>query len=335
MRMPPVFHRLHGGLIIGALVSVATLWASAQAGFCDPTLANGASFVFASVEQGQSVLTTRDDFIERMSGFDRAARVKTDQPVSEEEFMRFVRTNVLAWSDQEKATVNAAIEELRPSLDTLALPLPKTILLVRTTGREEGGQQYTRSNAIMLNASILRSGPGKALKQAIAHELFHVLSRSNPEMRERCYAAIGFKPCAEVTLPATLGLPRLTDPDAPKNNHYIEVSVAGREVEAIPLLYSQSMNYDVQKGGEFFAYVEFKFLTAPRRAGPPAFSSPEAQWVDPNQLSGFFEQIGTNTQYIIHPEEILADNFSLLVRGERGASRTILDKLKTALRVRD
>ena len=28
------------------------------------------------------------------------------------------------------------------------------------------------------------------------------------------------------------------------------------------------------------------------------------------------EQVGNNTDYIIHPEEILADNFALLVLGE-------------------
>ena len=29
----------------------------------------------------------------------------------------------------------------------------------------------------------------------------------------------------------------------------------------------------------------------------------------------FFEQIGRNTGYIIHPEEILAENFALLLSG--------------------
>ena len=33
-------------------------------------------------------------------------------------------------------------------------------------------------------------------------------------------------------------------------------------------------------------------------------------------MSGFFDQVGTNSQYIIHPEEILADNFALLVTGD-------------------
>jgi hypothetical protein len=42
--------------------------------------------------------------------------------------------------------------------------------------------------------------------------------------------------------------------------------------------------------------------------------------------------VGRNTQYIIHPEEILADNFALLVLGETSIpSPVILEKMKDAL----
>jgi len=34
------------------------------------------------------------------------------------------------------------------------------------------------------------------------------------------------------------------------------------------------------------------------------------------QVAGFFEQVGRNTEYIIHPEEILADNFAILILQE-------------------
>ena len=43
-------------------------------------------------------------------------------------------------------------------------------------------------------------------------------------------------------------------------------------------------------------------------------------------------QIGRNTRYIIHPEEILADNFVLLVRGERKVrTPRIIDDLQRVL----
>lgn len=50
------------------------------------------------------------------------------------------------------------------------------------------------------------------------------------------------------------------------------------------------------------------------------------------QVSGFFEQVGRNTNYVIHPEEILADNFSLLILGERRVpSPEILEKMQGIL----
>jgi hypothetical protein len=43
-------------------------------------------------------------------------------------------------------------------------------------------------------------------------------------------------------------------------------------------------------------------------------------------------RIGRNTEYIIHPEEILADNFVLLVNGAKAPSPEILQKLDAVLR---
>ena len=63
------------GLSLLALpVCVCVLLAS-PAGAADPFTVR-----FASVSEGQTVLTTVDDFVSRLSPFDRASRLKTDQP---------------------------------------------------------------------------------------------------------------------------------------------------------------------------------------------------------------------------------------------------------------
>jgi hypothetical protein len=59
-------------------------------------------------------------------------------------------------------------------------------------------------------------------------------------------------------------------------------------------------------------------------------SSPKL--VGMERVSGFMEQVGKNTDYIIHPEEILADNFALLVLNEpKVASPEILQKMREVL----
>src|ERR1700680_4892085 len=99
---------------------------------------------FTTIEQGRKLLTRRDDFVVRLSPFDRAARMKTDNNVSERDFLRFVGDSVLSWTPAERAVVESAWADLASKLDELSLPFPTTIHLVKTTGAEEGGQEYTR-----------------------------------------------------------------------------------------------------------------------------------------------------------------------------------------------
>jgi hypothetical protein len=290
---------------------------------------------FATADEGRKLLTTRDDFIRALSPFDRAARLKTDRDVSEKEFLEFVGQNVLDWTEAEKASLGAALDQLRAPLDRLALPWPKAICAVKTTGAEEGAAAYTRGRALILPQNMLAPGRPPDPK-LIAHELFHILSRSNPELRERLYHIIGYAKCTEVEFPEALQSRKITNPDAPANDHCIRVQVAGADVWAIPILFSRIPKYDTRRGGEFFRYMDFQFLVVERQGDSlsvkPKDVGSEPQLVAPGQVSGLFEQIGRNTQYVIHPEETLADNFAeLVIPGRQVPSPEILRKLQAAL----
>ena len=308
-------------LLIGGLTSAASP-------LPDVDLGRGISAHFVSVPEGAEILGRRDEFVQRLSPFDRSARMKTDRAVSEEEFLEFVRASVLQWTTSEEETIRGAIERIRPALEQLALPLPKKISFVKTSGAEEGQAFYTRDTAIVLPAKQIATATGNTLDKTIAHELFHILSRANPALREKLYDIIGFKLCPEVELPPALRSRKITNPDAPRNDHYIELRAAGKEVNAVPILFSKSEKYDPVRGGEFFEYLQFQFLPLPHKEENFA-SSP---LLAPNEVGGFFEKVGRNTDYVIHPEEILADNFALLVLNERNPpSPKILEKMRNVL----
>ena len=292
------------------------------------------SLVFASIEEGTTILAEPDEFVQRLSPFDRAARLKTKKDVSEAEYIYFVKRNVMNWSPSENALVEGAISELRPQLQALSLEWPRTIYLIKTSGKEEGGAAYTRGSAIVLPSVELVIGTQQSIRKIIAHELFHILTRSNENLKERLYASIGFHQCGEIAFPVKLRLVKITNPDAPKNDHCIRLTVAGRPTWAIPILYSHVAKYDEGRGGEFFDYLNAQFLLldgnedrVPRNA---TYNEANVRLVDINDVSGFLEQVGKNTDYVIHPEEILADNFALLVQGEsRVPSPEILNRMRT------
>jgi hypothetical protein len=76
--------------------------------------------------------------------------MKTDKPVSEEEFLTFLKSNVATWSDAERIKLEAAITGLRAALERLPISFPRKVLFIKTTGAEEGRAFYTRDTAIMM-----------------------------------------------------------------------------------------------------------------------------------------------------------------------------------------
>lgn len=316
-----------------AAVLAATLFAPAYA---SDIAGKGVSFTFAPASQGREILTARDDFVQRLSRFDRAARMKTGKEIPEEVYLRFVGENVQDWSSDEKAILESALSTVQPRINELSLPWPETIYLVKTTGNEEGGAAYTRGNTIVLPANMLVPAGKESLKKIVSHELFHILTRNNPDLKGQLYAAIGFHGCGEIAYPSSLRPVKITNPDAPRNDYCIRLQVAGMPTWAIPVLYSRTPKYDVKQGGEFFDYLQFEFLLVEARnsADPSTatYDDEHIRLVGPDDVSGFYEQVGRNTDYIIHPEEILADNFALLVLGvEKVPSPKILRDIREIL----
>jgi hypothetical protein len=271
--------------------------------------------VFATAQQGRTVLSTRDDFVARLSPFDRAAREKSGAPVSEAEYLEFVKANVIEWSDSDRQRVSVALERVQGLFRTASLTFPEHMLLIYTTGKEEGDAAYTRGDAIVLPTNMLRESD-QSLMRLLSHETFHVISRHNPSLREKLYQIIGFQACPEFSFPTDLAPRKITNPDAPSNDHRIQVVYQDRRRWAIPVLYADRAAYDTQRGGQFFDYMQFRLVLQDIDDASAGSAQGHAQFVDVKDVRGFFEQVGRNTQYIIHPEEILADNFALAIASQ-------------------
>ena len=283
------------------------------------------------MREGAAALTRRDDYLNRLSPFDRQVRLKTDRDVSPDEFTAFISTHVRPWTDEEVERLTALLQELAEKLRPWKLNLPPVIQLVKTSGREEAGAAYCRGAAIVLPQNLVDNRRGN-IKKILPHEVFHILSSHNPKLRRRLYAIIGFRPSNEVSLPEALRARRITNPDAPLNNYYI---TADDGSEWMPVLVSKSDRYDPAAGGSLFTYLDFKLmqLAGDAEHRRPAMKDGMPILVEPSALPDYARQIGDNTKYIIHPEEILADNFVHLVDGRSDLPNPeIVDQMGQVLR---
>lgn len=288
----------------------------------------------ATAGQAREYLEQSDTFTRAMSPFDRMSRLGQGSDPGEEAIRRFAGTQAIAWSDADWQRVATAADALRRRLERLpGLPWPKEVLMIHTTGKEEGGAAYCRGAAVILPATMLGRS-ADSLERLLAHELFHVLSNQNPAWRRRVYGAIGFEPCAEIALPADLKDRKITNPDGPLVDCRVELSIDGQPVHVAPVLLANAP-YDAAKGGSFFPYLTFRLMEIEPAAGggwQARIRDGQARLLDPQATPAYFERIGRNTKYIIHPDEVLADNFTLLVFGvDKPASPAVLAALRERL----
>jgi hypothetical protein len=311
--------------VTAAAVCVAALLAAA------PSAGLSHEIELAPIEKARAVLGTRDEFVARLSAFDRAARLKSADDVSEDEYLAFARAAAREWSNDERARLEIAFDAIKPKLAELLPELDEPILLIKTSGDEEGGAGYTRANAVMLPQALTDE---RELQRLLSHEIFHVVSRNNPDLKRALYATIGFEPCGEVSLPPSLATRKMTNPDAPVNEHCIEVQVDGSSVWGMPILLSRQERFDPAAGIPFFGYLTLSMLLIERDgdSSRPLERNGAPVLVPFSRVAGLQEQIGRNTGYVIHAEEILASNFELLVQGASNApSPEVLERIRQVL----
>lgn len=296
---------------------------------------NGATapvFVFASAAEGREILGTRDDYVRATAPLERSAKLRTANAVDEDSFIRHMRETPMEWTDEQRKNLAPVIEALSKFLRGVRWKMPERILITQTSPLLEDDLPHTRGIAIISPASFYQRGPA-AMAYVLSHEAFHVITRFNEELREKLYAEIGFKRCETVVIPPEISRLRITNPDTVESRHTISVRYQGKPVEALPYIRLPSEKIDTRDG--FAQQIQVTWLLVDRQGKECRARAGEG--VDPQKLEGLFEQIGRNTSYLFHPEEILAENFVLLflssVRGTAAPAQSpeILEKIKNIL----
>ena len=292
----------------------------------DFPLQEGTIIRLASPERGRALLGEVDEFVKHLSPFDLQAKLDRTDEVSAEDYSAFAAEQVLEWSEEETGKMAEIVRQSQEAIAAkgLQLRLPEVIEVVKSTILEEGSAAgYTRGQYIVLAEKGISLG-------TFIHELFHVYSRNNPEKEAELYEIIGFHRCNEVPYPAAIEARRLTNPDAPFNHDFIRIEHEGKEKEAMMVLFG---NKDFE-GGSFFQYLSIRLMLIEGEEDhkKALLQDGEPVLLSFNDVDKLFEQIGRNTNYNIHPEEISAEHFRLLLTAEEeGPDQILIEKMQAAL----
>jgi hypothetical protein len=304
-------------LLIPATAAAQVQQAAAKASSCTGSHTLSRCVDFADLHRAQKTLGHRDQWAKQLSDFEMGAKQKTTEPTNLKEFLDFAAGAGRSWTALEKANWQALVGKLSDAMKGLNLRLP-SVDLVKTSGEEEfgGAAAYTRGHSIMLSGSWTTSLPMTDPRRAfflLAHELFHVLSRTDPLLRDDLYALLGFRTVDGFEYPAELEERRVSNPDSFEYLHAVTVQSGSQSVDVIPVFQSLLPLNEVIQLPNFFDALDIVLLSVDPDTGA-ALRDGNGHLIKYNfGNTNWIPLMLRNTSFIIQPEEILADNFATLM----------------------
>lgn len=276
--------------------------------------ASALEFRYASVEEGRAILLGDDEWYAALGPAEIAIRMKALAPdKTADDLKDFYRGEVLAWSEEDISLQGDVITGSRLLFTAYENLFPQTVWLVKASKRVEGAMPHTRGNAIFVPETA-----GHISQYVLLHELFHILSREQSSRRDTLYRLIGFKPCNLEETP-WMKARRLSNPDVPPGAYYLALKEKTPGA-VIPWLHAAHDAFDPEVPGGFAGHFGFGLLSVTVQEGtckPRQSPAGVPEILSPVDVPGFHAAVGTNTGYIIHPEEVLADNFVFLLTGQK------------------
>lgn len=291
-------------------------------------------FRFATRAEAQMLITDIDEYTRGWNQFDINVRLQTEQG-RKSQLLAFAMNQTLNWSDKDKERISQSIKTIDAEIkkQKLMLDFPQELVFIKTTTKEEGyAGAYTRKNWVAVGEKALNEISDKDLTSLIAHEIFHILSRGNADFKKATYNTIGFTVMnREILFPADIIEKRISNPDVNRYDSYVNLTVNGKKQNCTMMIYTDSP-YNPEDGKTLFNYIQIGLIPLNENFIPVQQDGKTIIY-DVDQADDFYDQIGRNTNYVINPEEILAENFAYLLTGKEDLqSPEVIDRLREVLK---
>jgi hypothetical protein len=273
------------------------------------------SYRFADKDEAAELLLSNRAYYENMTQNDLNYRLQ-ELDATLEELEAFAATQTLDFTDEEKAAVDEAMAFITQCCREKGYKLPATddIVFAKTTMKEEsdGAAAYTHGKQIYLGESLFQNHalsvhPHNRLyfRTMVAHELFHCLTRQHPDFRADMYALLGFTVEEEdFDFPREVRDRIISNPDVEHHNSYAAFLIDG-EMRDCTLAFVVK---PFQQPGDTF----FEGLKEGETTGLVPVDDLSTVYTI-QDAANFWDVFGKNTNYVIDPEETLAENFSYTI----------------------
>jgi hypothetical protein len=278
---------------------------------------------FAGIDVARDILGRSDEWARQLSVFDRGVRMRTTEPTTTREFLEFVSGEAAAWTSDEESYWQSLVDKLSEAMEGMNVNIPH-VWMVKSTGLEEFGGVYVRNQSIIFpRGRVEIAGDVPRDFFLLAHEVFHVLSLENPFLRDELYALLGFRRFPGLEFPVELEDRRLSNPMYGSRYEYaLRVQTDSGPVDVTPV-YQAAVPLEefiaISGGGLRAVFEAVDFVLLPVDTGtravlrddggkPIVYKFEDTDWVG---------QMQRNSSYIIHPDEIMAENFALVMEWRR------------------
>lgn len=240
-----------------------------------------------------------------------------------EEYKLFLKKDVLDFTKEEMEYVNEIFKEAYEMSNKVSASIfPKEIKLIKTHANHYGqGAYYTRENCIIIPKDELKLKNKEGFLETMFHEISHIYTRYHPQKQKALYQLIGFSNIGNMSnllIKEELKNRILLNPDGVNFAYHIELNEkSGRPYSAIPIIKSNETKY-LDSKNDFFEYIDFSLYKVSIQHGVQVKTDAAGNsTINMDNVPDFFEKITTNTGYIIHPDEIIADNFMYIMMREK------------------
>lgn len=290
----------------------------------------GIPYRFATQAEAQMLITDIDQHTNNLNQFDLNVRLQT-QNARKSQLLRLGMESTRSWSDTDKAKVNKVFATIEAAIKKLKLKFsyPAEVIIMKTTMAEEGGADaYTRKNWIAIGEEALEKMPDEDFARLVAHELFHILTRTDLAFKKKVYDVIGFTVLDRpIVFPSDLIQKLISNPDVSQRDSYAPFTIDGQTMNCTMVIYTDQPYTE----GTLFQYIKVGLVPLNEQFIPLQQNGVTTIYAL-EQASDFQARVGRNTGYVIDPEEVLADNFSFLIMGKAGLpDPQIVESLKKAM----